>query len=62
MNIAKLACAFGRHSVDATRSRKVHGGMVSRCRRCATPMEEITPNYWQVLAVRDAGLSDRLIG
>jgi hypothetical protein len=62
MRIARFACAFGRHSVDRSKARKVHGGMVSRCRHCATPMEEVTPNYWTVLHIRDAGLGDRILG
>ncbi len=62
MKIAHLACAFGRHSVDAGKARKVHGGMVGRCRHCATPMEEVMPQHWTVQHVRDAGLGDRMLG
>lgn len=62
MKIAQLACAFGRHNVDHSKARKVHGGMVSRCKHCATSMEEITPHHWQVQSIRDAGLGDRMLG
>ncbi|WP_152980286.1 hypothetical protein [Tsuneonella troitsensis] len=61
MKIAHLACAFGRHSVDMSAVRRIHGGSVSRCRHCATPMEESMPHHWTVQYVRDAGLADRIL-
>ncbi len=61
MKLAHFACAFGRHSVDQSAIRRVHGGIVSRCRHCATPLEESTPHHWTVQPVRDAGLGERLI-
>jgi hypothetical protein len=61
MKFAHFACALGRHSVDTKAVRHIHGGAVSRCRHCATPMEESMPHHWTVQYVRDAGLADRLL-
>lgn len=61
MALGHLACAMGRHKVDHAAVRKVHGGKVGRCRRCAAPLEEITPHRWTVQHVRDAGLGERLL-
>ncbi|WP_324828623.1 hypothetical protein [Qipengyuania zhejiangensis] len=60
MKIGYLACAFGRHRVDQDAIRRVTGGVVARCGRCSTPLEQVAPNYWEVQQVRDAGLSHRL--
>lgn len=62
MTLGHLACAMGRHRVDLGAVRKVHGGKVSRCRRCATPLEETMPFEWSALRVRDAGLGGRFLG
>ena len=61
MKFAHFACALGRHSVDAKAVRQIHGGTVSRCKHCATPMEEVSPYTWSVQYVRDAGLGDRML-
>lgn len=61
LKLAHLSCAFGRHSVDQGKVRRVHGGQVSRCRHCATPMEETMPFTWTALKVRDAGLGGRYL-
>ncbi len=61
MKIAQIACALGRHSVDLSRVRRIHGGQVSRCKHCSTSMEESTPQHWTVQYVRDAGLSGRFL-
>ena len=61
MKLAHLACALGRHSVDPSKVRAVHGGQVSRCRHCATPLEQIMPQEWTPLRVRDAGLGGRFL-
>ncbi|MFA9200739.1 MAG: hypothetical protein ACEQR8_06060 [Cypionkella sp.] len=62
MKLAHFACALGRHRVDPSAVRRIHGGSVSRCRHCATPLEEILPHHWTVQSVRDAGLGDRMLG
>jgi len=62
MKFAHFACALGRHSVDTSAVRHIHGGTVSRCKHCATPMEESSPYTWTVQYVRDAGLGDRMLG
>ncbi|WP_160611558.1 hypothetical protein [Tsuneonella aeria] len=59
MKFAHIACAFGRHSVDRSAVRRVHGGQVSRCKHCTTPLEESMPHHWTAMYVRDAGLSGR---
>ena len=61
MTLGHLACAIGRHRVDSSAVRRVHGGNVGRCRRCGSPMEEIMPHEWTVQHVRDAGLGDRML-
>jgi hypothetical protein len=59
MKLALFACALGRHSLDESKVRKVHGAQVGRCRHCNSPMEEVTPHVWEVQQVRDAGLGRR---
>lgn len=59
MKLAAIGCALGRHSLDASKVRKVHGSQVGRCRNCNSPMEEVTPHVWEVQRVRDAGLGRR---
>jgi hypothetical protein len=59
MKFAHIACAFGRHKLDPNAVRRVHGGQVSRCRHCSTPLEEVMPFEWAAMNVRDAGLSER---
>ena len=59
MTLGHLACAMGRHRVDEGAVRRVHGGNVGRCKRCATPLEETMPHEWTALQVRDAGLGSR---
>jgi len=59
MKMGLLACAFGRHRVDADKVRHIHGSNVGRCRCCSTPMEEVEPHTWQVQQVHDAGLGPR---
>jgi hypothetical protein len=61
MTLGHLACAMGRHRVDPNAVRRVHGGNVSRCRRCASALEEIMPGEWAVQLVRDAGLGERIV-
>ncbi len=61
MKIAQIACALGRHSVDQSKVRRIHGGQVGRCKHCSTPMEESTPHHWTVQYVRDAGLGGRFL-
>jgi len=61
MKIAQIACALGRHSVDMGKVRRIHGGHVSRCKHCSTPMEESMPHQWTVQYVRDAGLGGRFL-
>ena len=41
--------------------RRIHGASISRCRHCATPMEESMPHTWTALKVRDAGLGGRFL-
>ncbi|GMM93655.1 hypothetical protein [Qipengyuania sp. MTN3-11] len=62
MKLAYLACALGRHRVDLTTTRAVHGGKVGRCRHCATALEEVTPFVWEAQKVHDAGLGRRFYG
>ena len=62
MKVGLLACAFGRHSVDVANKRKAGGMHVGKCACCKTPMEEIEPNVWEVLQVKDAGLGRRYFG
>lgn len=59
MKLAQIGCAFGKHSLDESKIRKVHGSQVGKCRNCSSPMEEVTPHVWEVLRVRDAGLGRR---
>ncbi|TCJ39851.1 hypothetical protein [Parafrankia sp. BMG5.11] len=62
MKLAHISCAFGRHSVDQSAIRRVHGGHVGKCRTCATPLEESSPFRWTKLHIRDAGLGGRFLG
>lgn len=62
MNIARIGCALGRHRLDDSKVRRIHGARVGRCRHCSAPMEEIAPQVWQVQRVRDAGLGRRYLG
>jgi len=59
MKLASIGCALGRHRLDSSKVRKVHGSQVGRCRHCNSPMEEVTPHVWEVQRVRDAGLGRR---
>lgn len=59
MKLAQIGCAFGRHRLDRGSLRKVHGARVGTCRHCKSPMEEITPDVWEIQRVRDAGLGRR---
>lgn len=59
MKFASIGCALGRHRLDSSKIRKVHGSHVGRCRNCNSPMEEVTPQVWEVQRVRDAGLGRR---
>lgn len=59
MKLAQFACAFGRHRLDPSKIRRIHGSQVSRCLHCNRPMEEVTPHVWEVQRVRDAGLGRR---
>jgi hypothetical protein len=61
VKLAHLACAVGRHSVDQSAVRRVHGGQVGRCKHCSTPLEESAPYTWTPLRVRDAGLGGRFL-
>lgn len=62
MKMRLIACAFGRHRVDADKIRHIHGSKVGRCQDCRVPMEEIEPHHWEVQRVHDAGLGRRSIG
>lgn len=59
MKLAKFACALGRHRLDSSKVRRIHGTQVGRCRDCSSPMEEVEPFVWEVQRVRDAGLGRR---
>lgn len=59
MKLAQFACALGRHRLDESKVRKVHGSHVGRCRSCNAPMEEVMPHVWEIQRVRDAGLGRR---
>jgi hypothetical protein len=61
MKLAHISCAFGRHSVDQSAIRRVHGGQVGRCRYCTTLLEESSPYTWTKLQVHDAGLGGRFL-
>ena len=61
MKLAQFACAFGRHSLDRGNISHLHGSHFGKCRRCAAPMEEVTPDVWEVQQVRDAGLGRRYL-
>ena len=59
MKLAKIGCALGRHRLDSSKVRKVHGSQVGRCQHCNAPMEEVMPHIWEVQQIRDAGLGRR---
>ena len=59
MKLGLIGCAFGRHQVDMGKVRHAHSIHAGNCRVCAAPLEEVLPNVWQKLQVRDAGLGPR---
>ncbi|MBD3730965.1 MAG: hypothetical protein IE933_14810 [Sphingomonadales bacterium] len=59
MKLSKIACAFGKHSVDTQSIRVKYGQQYGRCQRCATPLEDGGLNQWVPVALRDAGLDHR---
>ncbi len=62
MKLGLIGCAIGRHRVDPAKVRHAHGVHAGRCRCCSAPLEEVTPDVWQKLQVRDAGLGPRSFG
>lgn len=59
MKLARIGCALGRHRLDHGKIKRIHGAQVGRCRHCAAPLEEVTPQVWEVQRVHDAGLGRR---
>ena len=62
MKLGLIGCAVGRHQVDVANVRHAHSVHAGRCRCCHAPLEEVTPNVWEKLQVRDAGLGRRFFG
>jgi len=62
MKLGLIACAVGRHRVDVANVRHAHSIHVGKCRCCRAPLEEVMPNSWRKLQVRDAGLGPRSFG
>lgn len=61
MKFGIFACALGRHRIDERRVQRVHGQQVARCRNCSTALELRGRDEWVPVAVRDAGLSHRIL-
>lgn len=60
MFFGKIACAFGKHTVDRSAIKHNFASDVGRCRHCGTMMEQ-HEDHWTVHRVHDAGLGHQTI-